>query len=166
MVGENQPRVSITLNLYAPLNLVNVANPLNALPTGNYGKYMPKFVGNNAITIESHIKSFLEYMENICLTEEDVVMRIFSPSLTLDARDCYKVLAVNGIDGWNDFHDIFMEKLSHKQDNAFPLKYFSLIKKYEDKSMEEFNSRFMKDYYKIPHTVRPNTVSALIFYIE
>jgi hypothetical protein len=59
-----------------------------------------------------------------------------------------------------------MDKWSHKQDNAFLLKSFSLIKKDENKSMEEFNSHFMKAYYKIPHNVRPNLVSALIFYIE
>jgi hypothetical protein len=166
MARENQPRIAFMLNLYAPLNLANVANPLNALPVGNYGKYMPKFAGNNAITVESHIKTFLEYLENIGVTEEDMVMRIFAPSLTLDARDWYKVLAVNNIDGWNTFHDRFMDKWSHKPDNAFLLKSFSLIKKDENKSMEEFNSRFMKAYYKIPHTVRPNPAIALIFYIE
>jgi hypothetical protein len=78
MAAVNQPRVAFTLNLYAPLNLTNVANPLNALPAGNYGKYMPKFAGNNAITAESHIKAFLEYLENIGVTEEDVVMRLFA----------------------------------------------------------------------------------------
>jgi hypothetical protein len=41
-----------------------------------------------------------------------------------------------------------------------------LIKKDENESMEEFNYRFMKAYYKIPHTVRSNLASALIFYIE
>jgi hypothetical protein len=59
-----------------------------------------------------------------------------------------------------------MDKWSHKQDNAFLLKSFSLIKKNENESMEEFNSRFMKSYNKIPQTVRPNPASALIFYIE
>ena len=78
MAGVNQPRVAFTLNLYVPLNLANVANPLNALPTGNYGKYMPKFAGNNATTAESHIKDFLEYLENIGVTEEDVIMRLFA----------------------------------------------------------------------------------------
>lgn len=59
-----------------------------------------------------------------------------------------------------------MDKWSHKKDNAFLLKSFSLIKKDENESMEEFNSHFTKAYYKIPHTVRPNPASALIFYIE
>lgn len=99
MERANQPRMAFTFNLYAPLNLANVANPLNALPAGNYGKHMPKFAGNNAIIDESHIKAFLEYLENIGVTEEDVVMRLFAQSLTLDARDWYKVLAVNNIDG-------------------------------------------------------------------
>jgi hypothetical protein len=87
MAGTNQPRVAFTLNLYAPLNLANVANPLNTLPARNYGKDMPKFTGNNAITAKSHIKAFLEYLGNIGVTEEDVVMRLFVQSLTLDARD-------------------------------------------------------------------------------
>jgi hypothetical protein len=100
MAGVNQPRISFTLNLYAPLNFANVANPLNALAAGNYGKYMPKFIGNNTITAESRIKAFLEYLENIGVTEEDVVMRLFA-----QARDWYKALAVNSIDGWNTFHD-------------------------------------------------------------
>jgi hypothetical protein len=163
MAGANQHKIAFTLNLYVPLNLANIANPLNALPAGNYGKYMPKFDGNNAITTESHIKPFLEYLEKIGVTEEDVVMRLFAQSLTLDARDWYKALAANNIDGWNTFHDRFMDKWSHKQDNAFLLKSFSLIKKDEDESMEEFNSRFMNTYYKIPHIVRPNPASALIF---
>jgi hypothetical protein len=59
-----------------------------------------------------------------------------------------------------------MGKWSHKQDNAFLLKSFSLIKRNENESMEEFNSRFMKSYNRIPQTVRPNPASALIFYIE
>jgi hypothetical protein len=93
MAGVNQPnqpnppRVAFTINLYAPLNLANVANPLNALPVENYGKHMPKFARNNATIAESHIKGFLEYLENLGVTEEDVVMRLFAQSLTLDARD-------------------------------------------------------------------------------
>jgi hypothetical protein len=84
MVGVNQPnqpnppRVAFTINLYAPLDLANVANPLNSLPAGNYSKHMPKFVENNVISAESHVKAFLEYSENLGVTEEDVVMRLFA----------------------------------------------------------------------------------------
>ena len=80
------------------------------------------------------------------MTEEDVVIRLFAQSLTLDARDWYKELAANSIDGWTTFHDRFIDKWSHKKDNAFLLKSFSLIKKDENESMEEFNSHFMKTY--------------------
>jgi hypothetical protein len=53
-------------------------------------------------------------MENIGVTEEYVVMRLFVESLTLDARDWYKALATNSIDGWTTFHDTLMDKWSHK----------------------------------------------------
>jgi hypothetical protein len=108
----------------------------------------------------------LEYLENIGVTEKDVVMRLFAQSLTLDARDWYKALAANSIDGWTTFMtDSWTNGLTNRT-MLFLLKSFSLIKKDENESMEEFNSRFMKAYYKIPHTVRPNLASALIFYIE
>jgi hypothetical protein len=118
MAGVNQPnqpnppRVAFTINLYSPLDFANVANPLNALPAGNYGKCMPKFVGNNVITGESHVKAFLEYSENLGVTKEDVDMKLFAQSLTLDARDPYKALATNSINGWITFHDRFMDKWS------------------------------------------------------
>jgi hypothetical protein len=79
----------------------------------------------------------LEYLENLGVTEEDVVMRLFAHSLTLDARDWNKALATNNISGWITFHDRFMDKWSHKQDNALLLKSFSLIKKNENESMKE-----------------------------
>jgi hypothetical protein len=130
MAGVNQPnqtnppRVAFTINLYSPLDFANVANPLNALPVGNYGKRVPKFVGNNVITAESHVKAFLEYLENLGVTKEDVVMKLFAQSLTLDARDLYKGLATNSINGWITFHDRFMDKWSRNRAMLFSLSLF------------------------------------------
>ena len=47
---------------YAPLNL---ANPLSAMPTGDYLKYMPKFTGEGDFTAEEHLEAFYSYVENI-----------------------------------------------------------------------------------------------------
>jgi len=49
-------------NRYAPLVL---PNPLSAMPTGDYQKYMPNFIGAGDYTAEEHIESFYAYAENI-----------------------------------------------------------------------------------------------------
>jgi hypothetical protein len=52
----------ILANRYAPLVL---PNPLSAMPTGDYHKYMPKFTGAGDYTVEEHIEAFYAYAENI-----------------------------------------------------------------------------------------------------
>ena len=47
---------------YAPLVL---PNPLTAMPTGDYLKYMPKFTGEWDFTAEEHLEDFYSYAENI-----------------------------------------------------------------------------------------------------
>ena len=47
---------------YAPLNL---PNPLSAMPTGDYLKYMPKFTGEGDFIVEENIEAFYSYAENI-----------------------------------------------------------------------------------------------------
>ena len=47
---------------YAPLNL---PNPLSAMPTGDYLKYMPKFTGEGDFRDEEHLEEFYIYAENI-----------------------------------------------------------------------------------------------------
>jgi hypothetical protein len=73
----------ILANRYAPLVL---PNPLSAMPTGDYQKYMPKFTGSGDYTAEEHIEAFYAYAENINISEEDVWTRIFVQSLDGQAR--------------------------------------------------------------------------------
>jgi hypothetical protein len=50
---------------YAPLVL---PNPLNAMPTGDYQKYMPKFSGTEEVTAEEHLELFYSYADNLNIT--------------------------------------------------------------------------------------------------
>jgi hypothetical protein len=52
----------ILANRYAPLVL---PNPLSAMPTEDYHKYMPKFTGAGDYTVEEHIEAFYAYAKNI-----------------------------------------------------------------------------------------------------
>ena len=68
---------------YAPLVL---PNPLAAMPTGDYLKYMPKFTGEGDFTAEEHLEDFYSYAENINIEQEDVWTRAFVQSLNGQAR--------------------------------------------------------------------------------
>ena len=53
-------------------------------------KRLPKFGGNNAITCEDHLRSFLDMMSDYEVEVKDVMMKLFVQSLTEDAREWFK----------------------------------------------------------------------------
>ena len=59
---------------YAPLVL---PQPLNALPGGDYQKYLPRFSGQGENTVEEHWDAFLSYKDNQNIEAKDVWMRLF-----------------------------------------------------------------------------------------
>jgi hypothetical protein len=86
IVGANIPRNimdAIVVARYAPLVL---PQSMNALPTRDYLKYMPKFTGEEDITIEEHLVSFYSYADNLNIENEDVWMRVFVQSLDGEVR--------------------------------------------------------------------------------
>jgi len=54
---------------YAPLVL---KNPPAAMPTSDYQKYMPKFIGEGDVTTEERIEAFYSYVENLNIKYVDV----------------------------------------------------------------------------------------------
>jgi hypothetical protein len=75
MVG---PVVIFSLTVYAPLDLTAIQGQPHALPTGEYCDRLPKFVGNNALTIEEHLNAFLKSVDDLEVEHEDVVMKMFT----------------------------------------------------------------------------------------
>jgi hypothetical protein len=66
----------------------------------------------------------------------------------------------------NPFFEKFLERWGDKQDISFILRNFTNIKKKENETVLEFNTRFTKAYHRIPTALRPNTDYALISYLE
>ena len=59
---------------YAPLVF---PNPLAAIPTRDYLKYMPNFTGEGDFTTEEQLGDFYSYAENINIEHEDVWTKVF-----------------------------------------------------------------------------------------
>jgi hypothetical protein len=71
MAGANpsQNRMDfIVAHRYAPLVL---PHPMNALPVGDYLKYIPKFKREEDITVEEHLVTFYSYVDNLNIENED-----------------------------------------------------------------------------------------------
>ena len=81
---------------YAPLIF---PNPLAAMPTGDYPKYMPKFTGEGDFTTEEHLEDFYSYDENINIEHEDVWTRVFVQILDGQARMWFKELRAGSMAG-------------------------------------------------------------------
>ena len=62
------------MGIYAPLIL---PNPLLAMPTRYYLKFMPKFTGEGDFTAEENLEAFYNYADNINIEQEYVWTRVF-----------------------------------------------------------------------------------------
>ena len=91
---------------YAPLIF---PNPLAAMPTRDYLKYMPKFTGEGDFIAEEHLKVFYSYVENINIEQGDVWTRVFVQSLDGQDRKWFKELPVGLVAGIEALHDVFLK---------------------------------------------------------
>jgi hypothetical protein len=135
------------------------------MPVGEYGKHLPKFAGNSAVSVQDHFTAFLKFVDNLEVEYEDLVMKMFMQTLEGDARTCYKSLPAACIDGWGSFKCKFTEKWGYKKDNSFLLEFIS-IRKDKNEIVSEFNNRFSKVYMRIPQHVRPNDIFSLVYYFK
>jgi hypothetical protein len=164
MAGANPPRNrmdAIVAARYAPLVL---PQPMNALPAGDYLKYMPKFTGEEDITVEEHLVAFYSYADNLNIENEDVWMRVFVQSLDGEVRKWFRGLTPGSIAGIEALDDAFLRQWGDKKDFMYYITEFGSLKRKEGESVSDFSKRFNKMYNKIPAEIKPTEASAKITY--
>jgi hypothetical protein len=164
MAGANLPRNrmdAIVAARYAPLVL---PQPMNALPVGDYLKYMPKFTGEEDITAEEHLSTFYSYADNLNIENEDVWMRVFVQSLDGEARKWFRGLTPGSIAGIEALDDSFLRHWGDKKYFLYYITEFGSLKRKEGESVSDFSKRFNKMYNKIPTEINPTETSAKITY--
>jgi hypothetical protein len=149
----------ILANRYAPLVL---PNPLSAMPTGDYQKYMPKFIGAGEYTAEEHIEVFYAYAENINISEEDVWTRVFVQSLDGQACKWFKELPANSITGIEQLDEAFLKYWGERRDLLYYMSEFGNLKRGDEESVSDFIKRFNKMFGKIPAKIKPSDASEKI----
>ncbi|HEX4849980.1 MAG TPA: hypothetical protein VFV08_04190, partial [Puia sp.] len=127
---------------------------------------VPKFLGNNTVSGEDHLKAFQNVMDNFEVEHEDVFMKSFMQSLIDEAREWYKNLPDRSISSWDDFKRMFKEQYGDKTDPSFFVNEFTSITKGSNEQVADFNARFTKVLNKLPHHMRPNEPMCIILYIN
>jgi hypothetical protein len=146
---------------YGPLIL---PTPLNAMPTGEYQKYRPKYTGIEGISTEEHLESFYSYADNLDISEDDIWMRIFVQSLDGEARKWFKELTPRSIADIEALDDAFLKHWGDKKDLLYYHTEFGNLKRENGELMSDFNKRFNHMYNKIPTEVKPTTTFAKLTY--
>ena len=63
--------------MFKPIRLPSLLHPYPSY----FVEYLPHFTGKDHITVEKHLGSFHNFIDNFEITHEDVVMRLFSNPL-------------------------------------------------------------------------------------
>lgn len=79
------------------------------MPAGEYQKCMPKFTGTEGVIFEEHLKSFYSYANNLDISEDDVLMRVFVQSLDGEARKWFRELTPRSITDIEASDDVFLK---------------------------------------------------------
>jgi hypothetical protein len=155
MVGANPRRNrmdAIVVAIYTPLFL---PQPMNSLPAGDYLKYMPKFIGEEDITVEEHLVALYSYADNLNIENEDVWMRVFFQSLDGEVRKWFRGLTTGSIVGIEAFDDVLLRQWGDKKHFMYYITKFGSLKRKEEEFVSEFSKRFNKMYNKIPAEKKP-----------
>jgi hypothetical protein len=148
---------------YAPLIL---PNPVSAMPTGDYQKYMPKFTSEGDVSVEEHIEAFYSYPEKLNIEEEDVWTRVFVQSLDGHARKWFKELPASSIAGIEQLDETFLKHWGDRRDFVYYITKFGNLRKQNSDSVSDFTKIFNRMYSKIPAEIKPSDASAKITYSD
>jgi hypothetical protein len=131
-------------NIFKPLNLASIVGYPNTMPKETH-KWFPKFTGNNVVTLEDHLYAIGVALLNEGVEHEDVVMRLLAMSLDEDDQGWFRGLPDNHLASYDDFAKSLTSRWSTKKDNKMLLlAQFNQIKKKENETMKEFDTRFDK----------------------
>ena len=93
-------------------------------------------------------------------------MKLFDLSLEDDAAKWYFDLGDDSYKTLSEFLEVFMKKWGEKKEPRHLLAALHNIKKMENETMDEFNTKFRRVVADLPNEIKPKDASILISYIE
>lgn len=134
---------------------VRMPAPLTQLPA-HLEKWLPKFNPGNGLLAEEHINNFMLSINLNGVTEEDVVVRLFSYTLQGAMESWYFSLPPGSINSWDAFEEQFLTKFGDDRSTSNFINDLSNLKSESKEPIKDFNSRFNKLLNKILVGSKPN----------
>ena len=157
------------MDVFAPCNFANIQGYLNDPPENGIDK-LPSFQGNNAISVDAHLKSFGswvgKYARVVDYNHEDVKMRLFVLTLEKDALDWFTKKPDNSFDSLQSIINGFKKKYGDEREKRHLVRGINVIRKRENRMVEEFNKRFNVIIKEISTNYKPPDKSLLDFFID
>ena len=96
---------------FAPLNFSIVPGFPNTVPTmDEWGDFLPQFREKEEDNLAHHVIKFHQYMDQLSIHHEDVLMKMFMYSLDGCARQWYRTLPASSISSRDDFKEPYFLK--------------------------------------------------------
>ena len=111
-------------------------------------------------------KHLVSYCIDAANDHDDVKMKLFALSLEEEAAEWYLDLENNSYATLKDFLDGFKEKWGENKEPRHQHASLHNIKKMENETIEEFNTKFRRMVVDLHDDIKPNNASILIYYIE
>ena len=99
---------AIVVARFATFNFSAVPDFPNNVPTmDQWGDFLPIFRGDGHDHQAQHLIEFHQYMDQLDIHHEDVLLKMFMYSLEGNARQWYRSLPISSISSIKDFHVAF-----------------------------------------------------------
>jgi hypothetical protein len=143
-------------NLFKPLDMIAIPGYPRQMPP-KYEKWLPKFIGTDAISVEEHMSNFWEFFQLHPISDdaEDLVMKLFSATLLDASRRWYNSLPDGSIKTMDKLEEAFLKRWSIKEDPNMMLTKLNTLWKQENETIREFHTRFETLLQKIPVSHHP-----------
>ena len=134
---------------FKPLDFSQIVGAPHAIPKDAIKK-LPIFHGNNAITAKTRLQKFERNCDDVASNHEDIKMKLFSLSLEDDAAEWYTDLGDDSYKTLNEFLQGFKKKWGEKKEPRHLLAALHNIKKMENETIDEFNTKFRSVVVDLP----------------
>jgi hypothetical protein len=154
-------QIKIKDKLFKPLRLLHDLHPY---PHYSF-EYLPQFSGEDHVTCERHLGAFEKFVDQFEIDHDDVIMMLFSKSLSGDVVMWFRCLESSSIGSWTELCHAFLkcsgENKSHDQYRF----EFNALRTGEEEALVVFNRRFCSVYHSMPMEIKPIETDAMVYYV-
>jgi hypothetical protein len=111
------------------------------------------------------MEAFETLIDQFEILHEDVVMRMFSRSLSGDVAVWFRCLEASSIGSWTELYHAFLKGWGENKSLDQYWSEFNALRRGEDEALVIFNRRFFSAYHSMPVEIRPTETDAMVYYI-